>query len=125
MPTLTFEAVRQNPWNVITHTLPVPCRPLLLAVAYLAADYCCKSEYLLIDAAADGNYRPPAPPSGTARPCAVEIPSTRIWGAEGKRHEIRAIYEATCGKLTVRPLYTDDSGEFIIRHLCAEDCGEF
>jgi hypothetical protein len=47
MPTLTFELIRENPWDVVAHALPTPCRSFLHALASLAADYCCKGEYLL------------------------------------------------------------------------------
>ncbi len=122
MPMLTFDAIRQNPWNVVTHTLPTPCRPLLHALAYLAADYCCKSEHLLMNAAVDGNYVPAGCQPGAA---GHEIHRERGWSAEVKRNELRTLYEKTYGRLSVRPLYTDDSAEFIIRHLYDDDCGEF
>ena len=37
MPVLTLEAIRQNPWNVLTHDLPAEPSRLLLNVAQLAA----------------------------------------------------------------------------------------
>jgi hypothetical protein len=40
MPTLTFEAIRQNPWNVLTHELPSTPPRLLLTLAQLAAASC-------------------------------------------------------------------------------------
>jgi hypothetical protein len=55
MPILTHEAIRENPWNVITHTLPTHPTELLLEVAYFAADYCRKSEYRLMNGARNGD----------------------------------------------------------------------
>jgi hypothetical protein len=122
---LTFDAIRINPWTVVTDALPTPCRPLLHALAYLAADYCCKSEYLLMNAAFDGKYVPAGWRRCPGSTDAHEIHEARGWSAEAKRSEIRTLYEKAYGKLTVRPLYTGDSAEFIIRHLFDEDCGEF
>jgi hypothetical protein len=125
MPVLTFELIRENPWNVISHPLPAPCRPLLHGLAYLAADYCCKSEYLLMNAALDGNYVPTGWRSDATGFDKHQINGERGWKAEAKRNEFRALYETTYGKLTVRPLYTDDVSEFVVRHLSDEDCGAF
>jgi hypothetical protein len=50
MPILSLEAIRENPWNVLSHELPDQCQPLLLEIAWLAADYCSKSESLLLNA---------------------------------------------------------------------------
>jgi hypothetical protein len=59
MTVLTIEAIRENPWNVVSHTLPPHPDPLLLVVAYLAADYCRQSERVLDRACLDGKYAPP------------------------------------------------------------------
>ncbi len=59
MPTLTIEAIRENPWNITTHGLPDRCEPLLLEIAWLAADYCRKSESLLTNAVREDEYVPP------------------------------------------------------------------
>jgi hypothetical protein len=90
MPELTIEAIRENPWNVITHTLPVEASPVLLEAAYLAAVYCRNSEYMLMHAAHDGDYVPagwePGPDS-----CDVhEINERRGRNAERKLDEIRS-----------------------------------
>jgi hypothetical protein len=58
MLTLTLEALRENPWNVVTYKLPSHPKPLLVNAAYLAAEYCHKSEYLFMVAARDGSYIP-------------------------------------------------------------------
>jgi hypothetical protein len=50
MPILSLKAIRENPWNVLSHDLPNKCPPLLLEIAWLAADYCGKSESLLVNA---------------------------------------------------------------------------
>lgn len=51
--------IRENPWNVTTHGLPDRCEPLLLEIAWLAADYCRKSESLLTNAVREDEYVPP------------------------------------------------------------------
>ncbi|MDR3487388.1 MAG: hypothetical protein P4M05_21090 [Bradyrhizobium sp.] len=54
---MTFEAIRENPWNVVALDLPPqPCR-LLLRAAALAADYCRRSEYLFMLAARAAPWR--------------------------------------------------------------------
>jgi len=58
MPVLTIEAIRQNPWNVLTHELPADPGELLLTAARLAATYCRDGEFLLATAARDGGYVP-------------------------------------------------------------------
>ena len=58
MPTLTIEAIRENPWNVVTHILPPDPTSLLLEVASLAAAYCRVSECTLMMAAREGSYTP-------------------------------------------------------------------
>jgi hypothetical protein len=56
---LTIEAIRRNPWNVLSHKLPhVPDR-LLLRLALFAADYCRHSEWVLMYAALADEYIPP------------------------------------------------------------------
>jgi hypothetical protein len=57
-PILTIAALRENPWNVISHELPSDSDQLLLTAARLAAAYCADSEYLLMRAARDGAYVP-------------------------------------------------------------------
>jgi hypothetical protein len=58
MPLLTIEAIRENPWNILTHTLPPDPAVVLLEFASIAALYCRHSEYLLIKAAREGLYTP-------------------------------------------------------------------
>ena len=58
MPILTIEAIRKNPWRILTHRLPAHPELLLLEVAYLAALYCRQSESVLMLAARNGEYTP-------------------------------------------------------------------
>ena len=57
MPLLTLEAIRENPWIVLADPLPINPPPLLLKAAYLAADYCCRSEHLIMTAVRRGCSR--------------------------------------------------------------------
>jgi hypothetical protein len=86
MPDLTIEAIRENPWNVLTHNLPNRSPPLLLEIAWLAADYCHKSEGLLANAVREQMYVPPEwRPGG---PDGHEYPEANAWAAEQKASEI-------------------------------------
>ena len=86
MAMLTIEAIRENPWNVLTHKLPDACGPLLLEVAWLAADYCRKSESLLVNAVRQNIYAPPEwRPGG---PDAHEYTEGNALAAEKKVREI-------------------------------------
>jgi hypothetical protein len=58
MPILTIEAIRENPWNVLSHELPPNPSLLLLRLARMAADYCRRSENLLMFAVSHGHYLP-------------------------------------------------------------------
>ncbi len=58
MPILTIDALQENPWSVVSHELPPQPPRLLLELAYLAADYCRTSEFLLMEAARLGSYVP-------------------------------------------------------------------
>jgi hypothetical protein len=58
MPILTIKAIREEPWNVMTHTLPAQPRRLLLEAAYLAADYCRSIEYLFMAETRDADFTP-------------------------------------------------------------------
>jgi hypothetical protein len=58
MPTLTLEAIRENPWNVLTHDLPSDPTHLLLKTARLAATYCFNSENMFRSTARLGEYQP-------------------------------------------------------------------
>jgi hypothetical protein len=53
MPTLTFEAIRQNPWNVLTHELPENPSRLLLTLGQIAATCCRQIEADLFRLACD------------------------------------------------------------------------
>jgi hypothetical protein len=44
MPTLTLEAIRQNPWNAVTYDLPAHPSLLLLTLAQFAATCCRQIE---------------------------------------------------------------------------------
>ena len=58
MPILTIEAIRENPWNVLSQKLPPNSSLLLLRLARMAADYCRRSENLLMFAAVYSDYLP-------------------------------------------------------------------
>jgi hypothetical protein len=60
MTILTIEALRINPWNVVTSRLPAQPDQLLLEVAVLAADYCRTSEFVIVKAARLGLFEPAA-----------------------------------------------------------------
>ena len=94
MPTLTIEVIRENPLNVVTHTLPTHPTELLLDTAYLAANYCRKSEYLLMHAARYGDYVPPGWQPGPDSCDVHEINEAQGWQAERKLDEIRERCEA-------------------------------
>jgi hypothetical protein len=55
MPTLTLEAIRQNPWNAVTHDLPAHPSHQLLTLAQLAAACCRQIEADLVLATDDGD----------------------------------------------------------------------
>ena len=55
MPTLTIEAIRENPWNVMTHELPEHPSRVLLLVAQFAATCCRQIESEMIDALHDSS----------------------------------------------------------------------
>lgn len=92
MPILTIEAIRQNPWNVVTHKLPTCPGRLLLEVAYLAADYCRASEYFLVTAVTRSNYTPEGwePTDGCD---AHEESEARGFNAHLRLEEICSLYE--------------------------------
>ena len=54
MPTLTLEAIRQNPWNAVTHDLPACPSRQLLTLAQLAAA-CCRQIEADLELADDGD----------------------------------------------------------------------
>lgn len=91
MPTLTLEAIRQNPWNVITHDLPSESSELLLRTARLAASYCRQSEHLIMLAARDGDYAPAWWTGGENDPDSHEESEGRSYEADDKLTEIDAL----------------------------------
>jgi hypothetical protein len=88
MPTLTLEAIRQNPWNVLTNNMPSDPSELLLRTARLAASYCRQSEYLFVLAARDGDYAPAWWTGGEDDPDVHEESEGRSYDADKKLAEI-------------------------------------
>jgi hypothetical protein len=85
MPTLTVEAIRENPWNVMTHDIPFSPALILLSSAYLAAT--CYRRILaemLDDSRADLSLPPPPEMSETV---------SRLSRADQKIVEICARFE--------------------------------
>jgi hypothetical protein len=91
MPTLTLEAIRDNPWNVITHDLPSDPSELLLRTARLAASYCREAEYMLVVAVRAGEYVPAWWTGGEDDPDAHEESEGRSYEADDKLTEIDAL----------------------------------
>ena len=58
MPSFTIDLIRENPWNVVTHTLPSCPTRVLYELGIVAATYCRDSENLLMWAARNGDYIP-------------------------------------------------------------------
>ena len=102
MTLLTVEAVRENPWNVVTYALPAHPGPLLLAVAQLAADYCRQSECMLMQAARDGKYTPPGGPSIHSQPSPRGANEARAEEADQKLNQIYDICERDYGVIVIR-----------------------
>jgi hypothetical protein len=102
MPTLTIEAIRENPWNVVTHKLPTVADELLLELASLAAAYCRASEYLLMHAAREGRYVPPGWEPRYPFPDGHEANEARGECAGRKLEEIGDVYEKVCGVILDR-----------------------
>jgi predicted transcriptional regulator len=92
MPTLTLEAIRQNPWNVLTHDLPSDPSHLLLRVARLAASYCREAEYMLVLAIRAGDYVPAGWTGGENDSDAHEASEGRCYEADDKLTEIDALF---------------------------------
>lgn len=88
MPILTLEAIRQNPWNVLTHELPSDPSDILLRAARLAAIYCRESEYLFMVSARDGEYAPAWWTGSEDDPDAHEESEGRSYDANYKLIEI-------------------------------------
>ena len=93
MPILTIEAIRANPWNVVTHKLPTYPAQLLLEVAYLAADYCRASEYFLVTAVTRSNYTPEGWEPTDDGCDAHEESEARGFNAHLRLEEICSLYE--------------------------------
>jgi hypothetical protein len=90
MPVLTLEAIRQNPWNVLTHDLPAEPSRLLLNVAQLAAATCRQIESDLFATACD--EAPDSPLDAEARDIA-----DRFFKANRKIGEICCLLEEIFG----------------------------
>ncbi len=58
MTTLTLDAIRDNPWNAVTHELPDYMDGFFLQAVYCAAKYCRASEHGFSVAAREGYYEP-------------------------------------------------------------------
>jgi hypothetical protein len=87
-PTLTIAALRENPWNVISHELPPDANKLLLTAARLAADYCSDIEYFFMRAARRGEYVPGWWDDTAKTPDAHEESEELFWWADCKLREI-------------------------------------
>jgi hypothetical protein len=85
-------AIRENPWNVLTHKLPGYPMRLLLEVADFAATYCRNSEYMLTHAARAGCYVPDGWEPGRGYADAHEESEDCGFEADMKRDEIRWLY---------------------------------
>ena len=58
MPYLTFDAIRENPRNVLVLPLLPNASKLLHAMAWVAANYVSQIEYTLMEATRRGAYAP-------------------------------------------------------------------
>jgi len=58
-PTLTLEAIANDPWSAVELPLPADADKTLLEAARSAADYCASAEHGLMEAAREGTYTPP------------------------------------------------------------------
>ena len=93
MPALTIDMIRENPWSVITHILPHNPSPVLIELACLAADYCRRSEYVVMMAARDGSYKPPGWEPGIDQPDVHEESEARSCNADRRLLEICRQFE--------------------------------
>ncbi len=93
MPILTLEAIRKNPWNVLTHAIPADPGQLLLEAARRAATYCRDSEYALVLAARSGDYVPAWWSDAEDLPDAHEESEDLSFRADDKLHQISEILE--------------------------------
>jgi hypothetical protein len=97
MPTLTIKALRENPWNVLSHELPPHPSPVLLALALVAADYTRHSENMLMLATlASEDAMLPWPLKDL--PCRQEC-ENRAFLAFCKFEQIADIFKTECGEL--------------------------
>lgn len=97
MPTLTIEAIRENPWIILADPLPANPSPLLLKLAYLAASYCRSSEYFLMMEAREGDYVPEGWSATESSPDAHEESEAMCIGAEERLQTISELYERNYG----------------------------
>ncbi len=93
MPTLTLEAIRRNPWNVLTHAMPADPSRLFLEAARRAALYCRDSEYALVIAARSGEYAPAWWNDSENLPDAHEESEDLAFLADDRLHQISEILE--------------------------------
>jgi hypothetical protein len=98
MTTLTVQAIRENPWNVVTQPLPEHPAELLLEAAYRAAEYCAASEYKLMEAARRGRHIPAWFNPDEICPDPHEESEARWLRAEEKIEEIGTAYERIYSK---------------------------
>ena len=94
MPLLTIDIIRENPWNVTTHTLPPRPSLVLFELALFAAAYCRDSENLLMRATRAGD----CVPTGWDSDCDVqpdihEESEDRSWEADVALSEILGCYD--------------------------------
>jgi hypothetical protein len=94
MTIVTLEALRENPWNVLTGALPANPSELLLELAYHAANYCVVSEHALMEAARDGSYAPSWWTPDEVCPDAHEESEDRWSAARNKFDEICRLRDA-------------------------------
>jgi hypothetical protein len=99
MSILTIEAIRENPWNVLSQELPPNPSWLLLRLARMAADYCRRSENLLMFAASYGDYLSVEWQDSPDSPDAHEFSEALAFDADEK-------YRAICELIVVE---TDDN----------------
>ncbi len=92
MPILTLAAIRENPWHVVTYTLPSRPNRLLLELAHLAADYCRHSETQLMFAARQRRYIPDGWSPDNDSPDVHEESEALALTAEARCEEISELY---------------------------------
>jgi hypothetical protein len=93
MPILTIEAIRENPWNVLSQELPPNPSLLLLRLARMAADYCRRSENLLMFAAHAGDYIPVEWEESSDSPDAHEFSEALAFKADEKYRAICELFD--------------------------------